>query len=250
MAYISFTNNEIFVLHFAGKSKKIFKRDLFLLRDTIIQKPNNIDIVSPLTDDQIKDSVLIYQLDKNNIPYINPLKNRNIVWKQPEKIKYVLEGLKQSNNEYCLILDGNDTVIVKDLANLIEIFNTYNKKIVFNASIETYPAMQIEKVTPKSKIGPFNNLNSGIVFGKTNDLIDFYEKVSDFYDSSNKDNPTEQYYIRNVYKDYTDEITIDNECKLFQVYFKNFVRKENDDFVFDDFPQSFTPYLEPFKKDK
>jgi hypothetical protein len=217
MDLYSHSNNKILVAHFPDKLKEKYKDFINTNKEIIFSKPDNIDIISPITKDQI--SPLDYQLNKNNISYINPLRNKDINWNQPDKIKYVLEGLKISNNEYALILDGNDVIILNDLTNLIDIFNTYNKKIIYNADVFRYPNIIIEKERPFR----FSKLNAGICFGKREDLIVFYEKALNFYNNSNKENKTEQFYIRNVAKD-DENVDIDYECRFFQIFYVDFNR--------------------------
>ena len=158
-----------YILHLPSKNKILYKRLLEENYKKKIYKPDNISIIIPITPNQVEDSYLIKQLKLSNCNYYNPI-SEDIIWKDYKKPPYIYEALKDINTEYVLILDGNDTVILKDLKDLIDDFNLYNKKAIYNAEI--YTSKQFKNFRKCC-------CNGGGVFGKTNYLLDFYKRVTD-----------------------------------------------------------------------
>lgn len=222
MEYYSHTNNKILIAHFPGHTK-IENADLINeLKETKITIPNNIDIISIMLKETKENAPLNYQLNLNNIDYINPLKNSHILWKRLNKPKYILKALEQSTKEYSLILDGNDVIILSDLTNIVPIFETYNKKIIFNSTIWMYPHVIIDNVENRGQYGEYCYLNAGCCFGKTKDLIDFYKYTIDIIENTSSRSlvDSEQYYIRKAFDKKQDDVFFDYECKIFQCWHK------------------------------
>ena len=220
MEYYSHTNHKILIGHFPGQTKKIYKDLMYDLADRHFNLPDNIDIISVIKKETIPISPLHKQLTLNNYSYINSIKDRNMLWNKNKKIKYVLDSLYVATKEYCLILDGNDVAILSDLDNIVELFESYNKKVLFNASIWMFPHVIIEHVKDRYKYNPYCFLNAGCCFGKTKDLIDFYEYAYNVYKESLTDVDYEQYYIRKAFDKKQDEVFFDYDCKIFQCWHK------------------------------
>lgn len=222
MEYYSHTNNKILIGHFPGQTK-LENIDLINeLKERMFSIPNNIDILSIITKDCITSSPLHYQLEKNGYTYINPLEDRVMIWQRYKKVYFVLEALKRSTKEYSLILDGNDVVILSDLTDIVKRFNTYDKKIIFNSTIWMYPHIIVDNVPNRGDYGEYCYLNAGCAFGKTSDLIEFYELVIQEIEKHSNHNKvdSEQYYVRKVFDKCQDTVFFDYDCKIFQCWHK------------------------------
>jgi len=227
MEYYSYTGNKILIGHFPGKTKYVEKDLINELKKIKFRLPNNISIISILSDKYLNSAPLNYQLNHNNIKYINYLKDKNTIYKPYNKIKYVLNSLYQSDTEYSLILDGNDVVILSDLDNIIELFKTYNKKIIYNATIWMYPHIIIDNVKNRGQYGQYCYLNAGCCIGYTKSLIDFYEYAYAILQTNRMLIDSEQYYIRKAFNDNQDKVFFDYKCKIFQCWHKQEYKIEN-----------------------
>ena len=198
-----------YILHLPDKNKILYKNLLQENYTLRFNKPDNIDIVISITPNQIEDSFLIKQLTLNNYNFYNSIEN-NVQWLKYDKPIYIYQSLLMCNNEYSLILDGNDTVILKDLDDIIEDLLKYDLDIIFNAEIYTYK---------KLKKGC---LNGGVCFGKTDKLLEFYRDVIYFLneDLLNRKNiyPSEQKYLLKALSKHKDRVTIDNKRRFFICY--------------------------------
>ena len=175
--------------------------------------PNEITII---TCSNRKDSVglLIPQLKRSNIKYINtvPL---GIEFNNVMKIPYIVQSLKNVNTEYVLILDAFDVLFSEDNTNILDTFNTFNKKLVFNASKNNYPDEEIDIIKNRDMLGPFKYFNAGCCLGETSYTLDFYKKCLEIITIENP-HKSEQYILRHIFNNEQNSICIDNECKIFQ----------------------------------
>ena len=220
MDYYSHTNNKIYVAHFPGETRKIEKDLLTEFSNRIITKPDNLDIVCVMTKDHKDTAPLIKQLNASNVKYYNYIEDRDLMWNREEKVYYVLESLKMCDKEYTLILDGDDVAILTDLDGIIKEFNSYNKNIIYNATIWMYPHIIIEHIENRRQYGDYCFLNAGCCIGKTSDLIDFYEEVWDLIKYKSNPINSEQYYIRKVFGKHQDTVFFDYDCRIFQCWHK------------------------------
>lgn len=228
MEYYSFNGNKILIGHFPGQTKNVSGDLLNEFSERTFSKPDNVGIVCVITKDHTETAPLINQLHKNGYEYYNSLANRNIVWFPERKIQYVLQSLKLCQEEYALILDGDDTAILCDLDNIIDVFESYNKKIIYNSSIWMYPHIIVDDVENRGQYGEYCYLNAGCAIGKTEDLIEFYEYAWDILRKTPKPVSSEQYYIRKAFNKRQDQVFFDYECKIFQCWHKQQYRYETD----------------------
>jgi len=228
MKYLNHNSEEFFIGHFQGHS---FNKYNNIYTEMI--KTNNITIPDDLTIISLKSNLLeepglFKQLQNNNINYINPLKNENIQqWKMKIKLEYIQKALNECTTIYALLLDSKDVAINKDLSNIINVFKTFNKRIVYNASKNNFPDIILDEVENREQLGEFKYLNAGCCIGYTQDLKEFYKYVC----SLNLLNPfeSEQYEIRIGFNQKQDIITFDSECKIFQTFCKSYVVEKNGD---------------------
>ena len=188
-----------FVRHFPGKSAIKFSDYINENKYNKFSLPENISIVSVITKEYQGKACLDIQCENNGTPLINPLKDRYVKWNRYDKPKYILNGLNSVKTEYTLVLDGNDTLIINDLDNLVEeAKNYYNCKVLFNATCYNYPKMVIDDIN-RRYFGRYKYLNAGVAFGKTEDLKWFYEIVKNEVDKDFHHIDSEQYYVRKAF---------------------------------------------------
>jgi len=229
--YFSHSDYQVMIAHFPGNTKQIHKDLIDRAKQTIFTKPDNVTIVSVNTIDTLDTSPLPYQLALNNMPYINPIKDP-VSWSRVNKIMYMIEAIKQVDTEYCLALDGNDVVIMSDLDDIVERYKTYNKDVIYNATIWRFPPVNVDFVEDRYKYGTYNYLNAGCVIGKTDKLLQVYEEAWEkaYYDHKNPNHDSEQYYIRKVFDVHQDWIWFDYDCRIFQCWHKaEYIEDENGD---------------------
>lgn len=194
---------------------KYIKKKKFKIND-------NISIIS-IVNNECLSSCLLYK--QYNFIYNKSALNKD--WHMPDKIKYILELLKNINTEYCIITDARDVLITADLDNsFINNFLDYNCDILYNATISKYPKITLQSdYHIKGKSGKFKYLNAGLCIGKTKALLNWYQYLNDnfIYESE-----SEQYILRKLYNKKFN-IKIDGNRKLFRtchggdtIWFKDF----------------------------
>ena len=171
-----------YVLHLPAKNKELYGHLLKEKYTRNFVKPD-IDIVIPITLDQVDNSLLIKQIHNSGYDYYNCI-DKEIVWEKADKVRYVLKSLQMCPNEYIILLDGNDTVFTDNLTNIVETFNEYpDTGLVFNAEVYYYKKLK------KSC------LNGGVCFGKKEDMIKFYTDACMYLSMDKKKFPSEQKYL-------------------------------------------------------
>lgn len=222
MQYYSHSNYPIQIAHFPGQSRITSKEVLDEGKQTRFYKPYNVDIVSVITPSYLNDdnTALDYQLRLNEISYINPAKKHIGKWTNSKKVAYIIKGLKQCKQEYVLVLDGADVCVMSDLTDIVERFKTYKKDIIFNATVWHYPKVEIDNVEDRKQYGKYCYLNAGCCIGKKEALIKFYEECYRLIRQERRKNPSEQFYVRQVFDKHKDKVFFDYECKIFQIWHK------------------------------
>ena len=222
MKYYSHSNHPIMIGHFAGQSRVISKDILEEGKHTKFFKPFNVEIISIITHNYLgnDDTTLDYQLRLNNIDYLNPAKNYIWKWNNSKKVGFIIKALKKTKTEYALIMDGADVCVMSDLTDIVERFKTYDKDIIFNATIWAYPKVEIDNVENRQQYGKYCHLNAGCCIGKTKALLEFYTEVQKVIKADKSKNPSEQYYVRQVFDRHKDTVFFDYDCRIFQVWHK------------------------------
>ena len=221
----SVQNNEVFLLHFPGSTKKIFKKEMWEIANTQkIILPKDLSIVSLLTTKDIKGSPLHYQLTNSNMKYYNADNvDKNKPWHMGIKPRLVYEALQKVSTKYCLILDSLDMVFCGDIQNLLPSFLSYDKDIIFCSNLYKTPLQEIEKINGcptdkerQEKYGKWCYLQAGSCIGITNTLKEFYQIVADKL----KNTPmfSEQPAIRETWNLFMDKMFVDYKCKIFQLF--------------------------------
>lgn len=222
MDFKSFHENNVSILHFPGKQKKTYAKEIDMMKEIEFTMPEDLSIISIMTPDVVESSPLHYQLTKNNVSYINTVPADHKMWINRHKPRYVKKALELVRTNYCLILDGNDVVIVDNLDDIIEKFNCYERDIIYNATSNRFPNLEVDKI-PGIKddqrimmFGPFCFLNAGVCIGKTEALRWFYDEVIEAVEKENI--PSEQYFVRKVMNNHQDKVFFDYDCRLFQAF--------------------------------
>lgn len=211
MNIINKNNLQPCIFHFCGNS--IFNCEQ-ILRDVQFKdfvKPDNITILTIFTN-RAK-SVLINQLDHNNTGYVNAFTDEHCgVFLHNTKMQYYKNALSNINTEYVLIVDAYDTLI-NSLDDLVDRFKTLNCDIVFNSCAVRFPNVDIEQ----EGTGLYKYINSGICFGKTNKVLEFYSECCNKCDSlsQNDSYKSEQYVFRNVINEGKFNVSVDYDCYMF-----------------------------------
>lgn len=201
------------IYHFQGRSYLYQKEFMRSLRYGTSKLPYDITVI---TCNNHSDTVglLIPQLKRSYIPYIN-IVPKNISWDNTMKISYIVEALKKVTTKYVLILDAFDVILDNNNSNILETFATFGKKLVFNASKNNYPKVNIDTIPNRDQLGPFKYLNAGCCLGETYYTLSFYKKCLDILDIDNP-NKSEQFIVRHIFDKEQDCVGIDHECKIFQ----------------------------------
>ena len=155
MKFYNSKSHDFLIGHFPGETR--YKYDQLINEFKNIKFKNNIDvtIISPITKDFLASSPLHHQLVLNEYKYINTLYDRYMKWEKISKIDAIIDSLMMCKTKYSLILDGNDVVILDDLTDIINRFDEYNVKILFNPTIYMFPHIVIDKVPNREKLGKY-----------------------------------------------------------------------------------------------
>jgi hypothetical protein len=162
------------ILHypFVHQFKKHMFEDQPLIGDSY---DKDVAIITSFTNKE--DAVLIRQLEKSSIPYINAV-NVNEEFNKAYKPIYYLNALKNVTSEYSLIIDSYDTVI-NGFDGIKNVLNHYNKKVLYCAWNAHFPnEFDVDFGVDENNMLKY--INSGVVFGKTEDVKKFYEDLSKF----------------------------------------------------------------------
>ena len=161
----------------------------------ILNKNTNLSIITSFTE---KDkAILAQQLEKSGINYINAA-SKVTEFVKAFKPRYYAEALENVNTEYVLIMDSYDTIInsIDDISSCLE---EYGKDMLYAAWKTHFPTyFDIDFSVPQDNNKKY--INSGVFFGKTSAVKEFYDALSNYieseYENSNhwlKD--FEQYWI-------------------------------------------------------
>ena len=225
--YLTKNNNPIKISHFPGYDRYLYKNLMARFERNKVSIPDNITLITVADDDTVAydRAMLIRQLNKSKINFVNPAKHVDVYpWVNNRKIELIINALKRITTEYCLILDSLDVTINSDLSNIIELFQTYNKEILFNATNFKYPNVDVDIIENREELyGRYCYLNAGCCIGLTSSLLKFYEDTLENLNNCSKDDPyweSEQYHIRKTFSQNMETVGIDYECKIFQVWHK------------------------------
>lgn len=230
---------DINILHWNGfyKDDNDIKYKLFSeLSLNKIYKPNWLDIIICYTDRN--KALLANQLELSNISYINPIVKTNNFIKAYKPI-YYYGALKECKNEYTIIMDAYDVVII-NFNDIIEKLSIYNRQLIYNAQCYDFPPINLEYDVGCPN-NTYNKINSGVVFGKTKDLKEFYKGFSEYTKNNINENEYEtlfeQYHLQRYLHYKLNNISVGIDYKLLsliQCFNMSLYKDENNNIFIND----------------
>jgi hypothetical protein len=218
MQILNHNEKEFSISHFQGDSYYGYIAVAEYFKQQAVSIPENVTIVTVCNNPGT--SMLIAQLEKNGIAFINEAKKGGS-WNNLKKPGYINKALSKVTTEYVLILDAADVLFTGvGLDKLFEHFEEYGKSLIFNATKSNYPNELIDKIPDRDFRGDFRYLNAGCCFGRTEKAIEFYKAAQDLIEAGTVYNPkkSEQLIIRHIFKDRTEDIDFDWKCNIFQTF--------------------------------
>lgn len=222
---ISHSGNAVYVGHFQGNAMKKSMEVVEEYSTNKIAISPRIAVIMAFTDKS--KAITALQLELNNIEYVNACNEEVTKWSNVMKIKYYINALEKTIEEYSLLVDAYDVLFFKDLdEEFIYKFNQMNIEVLYNATKNNYPNIEIEDNNKRGELSDFKYLNAGVVFGKTEDLLKLYKEILEVSDRKTIMNPwnSEQLYVRIAVEE-KKHVGIDTECKLFQTFSKTTLNK-------------------------
>ncbi|NIQ15564.1 MAG: hypothetical protein GTO02_14550, partial [Candidatus Dadabacteria bacterium] len=120
---------------------------------------------------------------------------------------------------YILSSDSSDVVVVGDLLNIVQKFESFDCEMVFNAEKNIWPTdlsknmIEFEKARAGDYIFAF--LNAGLWIGKT-DFVKRVIREMFTYKFKTKHTMSEQIYYKFLQFHHPDDIKLDYKCQIFQ----------------------------------
>jgi len=234
---LNYHGGEINVCHLQGRSMAEYPLVIQFLYNKKIsgEKPKNITIITTETDPE--NAILTQQLYLNDISYINSVNDDLLEWSNINKIDFLIDALEKTETEYALILDGRD-VIINTFEGIIEKYKSTGLNILFNATKNNFPRVEIDKLHDRDWRGNFKYFNAGCCIGETDALLKFYKECKELIPTL-KDVEifnSEQYIIRHCYAKYSEDINnkfvdFDWECNIFQTFAQTRLLKEDNNYI-------------------
>lgn len=220
MKYLN-NNNSQYILSFL---KKEFENNIRFFESDICKSIHIDPEITIISTMQTK-GILSKQLE--NI-------NSNIIYIKHYELNQTLSNI---STKYCLILNSYDALIVDNLDSFfINKFLDFNVNFIFAGNQVPIPNIEIESLNNLFNLNYFKFLNSGLVFGYTEHLIDLYKNLEEFkYDMQHffTDYPSSNYitriFLNKKYLNFSDYAShIDSSCKLFSTIYSPYSYIEED----------------------
>lgn len=225
--YCNSNGEPIRISHFPGWTRYNYAAKMRSFERSKTNIPDNVTLITCMDDDSVAadKSPLIRQLTNNNIPFINAAEHKDVYpWVNNKKLQLINDALKKVKTEYCLILDGIDVTINQDLSDIVDLYKTYNKDIIFNATPWAHPHVEIDVIENRKELyGRYCYLNAGCCIGTTKALKAFYKECLDIFKACPEDDEfysSEQYHVRKAFANNMDKVWFDYDCRIFQVWHK------------------------------
>ena len=139
-------------------------------------------------------------------------------WMNKLKIQLLQSFLPQITTKYVLSSDSSDVLLVRPLNGITEDFDKFNCQMLFNAEKNIWPTdlpADIVKFERDRTASIFPFLNAGLWIARTEFLLQHLHELND-YKFETKHTMSEQIYYKYFYLNYSADIRVDCECKLFQ----------------------------------
>lgn len=201
------------ILHFQGDTLTQLKQtfDCIKEKSSLLNTkiPEDLALVSCWTDDNL--CHILKQCNEGNIDLINAVPSDYDTaqhWDMRNKIGFIVNTLKKIDTEYTLIMDGYDVLIIH-LEDIIDKFHKLGYRILFNATSNNFPNVQIDCVPQRFLFGEHRFFNAGCCIGYTKDLLNFYAETLEILNNNNLYNPyhSEQFIVRHAFAKYSSDIT-------------------------------------------
>jgi hypothetical protein len=189
----------------------------------IIRLPENIKIIT--FNNRSRKSLLEKKLDILGVNYLVLGKNVSD-WYNRAKIRLLVENLGGVREEFILVLDSDDVLIMSSLEDIIKKFIAFDCEVLFNSEPYPYPLecfySGMEKKICKE---PFCYLNSGCFIGRTEFCRKLYRECFTYRDSIIDNHAySDQIKIKPFYIKMYPQIKIDFSSEIFQIlplYYEN-----------------------------
>ena len=161
---------------------------------------------------------LLEKLDLLGVDYL--VLGKNVAyWYNRLKIKLLVENLNEVREEFILVLDADDVLIMSSLEDIIEKFIAFDCEVLFNSEPYPWPLeffySDMEKAICKES---FCHLNSGCFIGRTEFCRKLYRECFTYRDSIVDNHAySDQIKIKPFYIKMHPQIKIDFSSKIFQI---------------------------------
>lgn len=158
-----------------------------------LKSVSGITVVTSFTERD--KSVLVSQLERSSINYVNAADGIDVFVKA-FKPSYYASALEKVDTEYSLVVDSYD-VIINSFEGIEGVLSSYGKKVIYGAWKIHFPNFIDVDFGSDNDL---KYLNSGVVFGRTEDLRNFYSELSRYTEENFSNGNTlvkdfEQYWI-------------------------------------------------------
>lgn len=218
---VFFEEREPYLMHLPGLEKAKNKRSNILLYIFKYIKNNKLEIDEDITliplanKPYFENSLLKKQIESNNLNYLIPEScYKTTKWFMPNKSLYAVEALSQVKTKYALIVDVTDVLLLRSFdKTFIEKFNSFGADGIFNSSWNPFPNFWCYKIPDFPETSIRKQHNAGVVFGKTDVLLRFYQ---DYYQllSAFPNIINEQFFTKLILRKGFYNITIDSKQEL------------------------------------
>lgn len=219
------------VVHAQGEALFIYADVLHALRNRPCSVPDWVGIVTCCTQPLAKDAVLITQLQKHKIPFVNPAEECQD-WKNALKPGFILAGI-EALPEHCthaLVLDALDVALNGAFIRCLQDYQSYGKPVLFGATRNNSPDVVIDRVRDRDWRGAFRYLNAGTSFGPRDAMTMFYRMVEDIIEEY-PECEREQPLVRAVFDQCQSWVDFDWRCVVFQTLSNSIVTVDDNDMV-------------------
>lgn len=210
--YVNSAKKSVAVIHAQGESR-VHCRDMFYwMREQPCAVPEWVGVVTCCNGPMLDQAELIVQLEKNNIPYVNPAVNVRC-WENGMKPRLIVEAIISLDKKFThvLCLDSIDVMLNGAFERALPGYDSYCKPVLFGASRNNHPNRIIDKVPDRDWRGNFRYLNAGTSFGPRHLMLEFYEAVA-----SLPRHEQEQILVRTAFATRQDWVEFDWKCEMFQ----------------------------------
>lgn len=225
--FVNHNGEPFLVAHFQGSSMYEYYPAIMKFEEEKVSVPANVSVVAFASKYVDINAMLLKQLRRNGVPYINPVSDV-YNWRNPMRIKYMAELDRLHDNDFTLMLDASDVLLTGPLDDIVARFGEDDKLVMFGATKSNHPPVWIDKIPDRDWFGDFRYLNAGTVFGRSEDVMKFYRRANEIASTLANPYDSEQYIIRHALAEDVHRIGFDYKCRIFQTFGKTFVVQAGD----------------------